>query len=88
LFKYLQFQLLVVDADGQERWKPHLNDGQPELLNPREVPDFMRQIGRNTSYIIHPDEILADNFVHMVMQTPNRPDPQLIEKIRAEFEPK
>ena len=28
----------------------------------REEADFQRQIKDNTSYIIHPDEVLADNF--------------------------
>ncbi|MBK8557502.1 MAG: hypothetical protein IPL65_17900 [Lewinellaceae bacterium] len=28
----------------------------------RNVPDFYRQIKDNTGYIIHPDEIIADNF--------------------------
>ena len=35
---------------------------QPVLLDPEDLPDYHRRIGRNTNYIIHPDEILADNF--------------------------
>ena len=28
---------------------------------------FYEQIGKNTQYIIHPDEVLADNFIIMCM---------------------
>ena len=31
------------------------------------VPDFFRQITDNTGYIIHPDEIIADNFVFVML---------------------
>lgn len=32
-----------------------------------EQPDFFRQIGDNTFYVIHPDEIMADNFKWLVL---------------------
>ncbi len=31
----------------------------------KNITGFYEQIGTNTQYIIHPDEVLADNFVLM-----------------------
>ena len=41
-------------------------DGSP-ALNMEEVENFFEQIGKNTNYIIHPDEVLADNFIFLSM---------------------
>jgi len=64
LFGYLSFKLMQVTAtpDG---WGPELGDQGPVYHSPQN-PDFARQIGRNTGYIIHPEEILADNFSLLV----------------------
>ncbi|MFM8372557.1 MAG: hypothetical protein ACKOCO_09230, partial [Bacteroidota bacterium] len=34
----------------------------------QEQPDFFRQIRENTGYIIHPDEVLADNFAFIMRE--------------------
>ena len=40
----------------------------PDYIGYREVSqDLFRQIGQNTRYIIHPDEILAENFALIAM---------------------
>jgi hypothetical protein len=82
LFQYLQFRLLVVEHDG-DVWRAREPDGQPQLLDPRGTPSFTEQIGRNTGYIIHPDEILADNFAHLMLGTRELPSPQIVEQMRA-----
>lgn len=80
-FGYLQFRLMVIDRQG-EAWAPRMAAGEPVMLAPGELPDFGRQIGANTGYIIHPDEILADNFVHLLMETPELKSPQVVAGIR------
>jgi hypothetical protein len=80
-FDYLTFRLMVVEPRGQQ-WQPVLQDGQPRLLNPRSTTSFHDQIGKNTSYIVHPDEILADNFVHLVNQTKELQSPEIITALR------
>lgn len=81
LFKYLAFRLMKIEqVDG--RWRPVISNGQPVMIDPAKSKSFNDQIGQNTKYIIHPDEILADNFVHLVMQTEKLPSPQLIEQLR------
>jgi hypothetical protein len=62
-FDYMGFNLY--EAIDEE---PHIDvmtksDGFTSSLSIKEQPDFMRQIGDNTGYIIHPDEVLADNFM-------------------------
>jgi hypothetical protein len=81
LFDYLDFKLMVVSEQAGQ-WRPALaENGQPRLIDPRAEPAYSRQIGQNTGYIIHPDEILADNFAHLVMQTERLPTPELVEQI-------
>ena len=38
---------------------------QPQLRETAELSGFVEQIGRNTGYIIHPEEILAENFAQL-----------------------
>ena len=42
----------------------------------------MEQVGNNTDYIIHPEEILADNFALLVLGEHNMPSPEIPQKMR------
>ena len=80
LFQYLTFRLMKLEEhDG--RWRPLLKVGEPILIDPAQSKSFADQIGQNTKYIIHPDEVLADNFVFLVMQTEKLPSPEIIERM-------
>ena len=82
-FASMDFRLLVLDeVDGRFR-SSALPGGRPHLLKPSEVPDYLEQIGRNTKYIIHPEEILADNFVLLVNGTSPVPSPGILEQMRS-----
>jgi hypothetical protein len=87
LFQSFLFRLLVVEQRG-DRWQPVLVKGEPVVINPRDEPEFLDKIGKNTNYIIHPDEILADNFVRLVMNDPNVPSPQIIDQIARVLTPR
>ncbi len=65
IFDYLEFQLLEVIMIVGKQWIPVTRNGEPVLHQPN-LPDFHRQIGGNTRYVIHPEEILADNFAALV----------------------
>ena len=72
-FNYLQMSFLPV---------PTTSAAQPNLATPDEVSGFFEQIGRNTNYVIHPEEILADNFALLILDEHNVPSPEIIEKMR------
>ena len=81
-FAYLVFKLMVItNANGN--WQPRLVQGQPQNLDPQEVQGFFEQVGRNTGYIIHPDEILAENFVLLLNGETNVPSPEILEGMRS-----
>lgn len=80
LFQVMEFKLLLVEKSG-EAWKPMRSEERPLLVDPRSVPTFGEKIGENTRYVIHPDEILAENFVHAIFDTPGLADPQIVEQL-------
>ena len=80
LFQSLVFRLLVVERRGG-RFEPVLAKGEPIVIDPHKEPAFLEKIGKNTNYIIHPDEILADNFVRLVMEDKDVPTPRIIEEL-------
>lgn len=86
LFQSLLFRLLVVEQRGG-RWEPVIVKGQPVVINPREEQAFLDKIGKNTNYIIHPDEIMADNFVRLVMADQGVQSPEIIEQVRTVLTP-
>jgi hypothetical protein len=85
LFKYLTFRLLVLKRDG-DRLSAVLQDGKPVVIDPRGLDDFTRQIGKNTNYIVHPDEIMADNFVLLLRGQKGVPTPAILEEMAKAME--
>jgi hypothetical protein len=84
MFAYLQFGLMQVENSGENQYQAVLRDGQP-VMHPTTLPDFRRQIGANTQYIIHPEEVLADNFSEWILGTKDLPDPWIPQQIEAVF---
>jgi hypothetical protein len=82
-FSYLQFQFLVVEKEGDsEKLKPAMDGSSPKLVGTDRVSGFMEQVGRNTDYIIHPEEILADNFALLVLNEGNIASPEILRKMK------
>ena len=81
-FRYLRFRLMVVH-ERKGVWQAVERDGRLLLLQDKDVPSYHDQIGRNTKYIIHPEEILADNFVALVHQTPDLPSPRIVAEMQS-----
>lgn len=53
------------------------------MLAVSQLEGFVEQVGRNTGYIIHPEEILADNFKLLATGAENVPSPQILENMRV-----
>jgi hypothetical protein len=81
-FGYLTFKLMLIEREG-DAWRAKLTDGKPVLLNPGQTPSYRAKVGRNTGYIIHPEEVLADNFVLLVQGKKDVPTPGIIEAMRT-----
>ena len=77
-FRYLEFRLMTIDINTSAAI---LKNGKPILLKPDAVEGFYEQIGRNTNYIIHPEETLANNFVHLMTAKQDLKNPEIPKKI-------
>jgi hypothetical protein len=80
----MQTGLMVVQpgANGGPS-RPVLHDGEPRIIPWPEVPDLSAKIGRNTGYLIHAEEMLADNFALLVTGAANVASPEVLERMRA-----
>ncbi len=85
-FRYLKLGLMVVTGDDDAR-TPALKDGKPWILDVNDVWNFYEQVGRNTNYIIHEEEICADQFVMLLNQNINIPNPELIKSMKKAMTP-
>lgn len=83
---HLGFSLMAVDLDGRHCDAALDGDGNPVLIDPGSLPQYLDVIGHNTGYIIHPEETLADNFVLWVDGDLDVPDPDVVERIGAWIE--
>ena len=83
-FRQMDFRFLVLEGGGDSLRPAVLPDGGPRLLVPSDVPDYEAHIGRNTDYVIHPEEILADNFVLLADPQPAKvASPEILDKLDA-----
>ena len=81
LFDYISFKLMAVNI-ANSICQPLFDAGLPILFDVSEVTNFYEQIGRNTEYIIHPEEIMAENFVFMVRQKLDVPNPEILDVMK------
>jgi hypothetical protein len=80
--------LLLVDRKGAGPAVPLQGADGPLVAGIDEVSGFFEQVGRNTRYIIHPEEIVADNFALLAMGAQKAPSPEIlkgVERVLAEY---
>ena len=79
---YWSLRLLVVEQTSPAgTLEPRMRNGAPVLLRLREAMGYFDQVGRNTPYVIHAEEVLAENFAFMgTGETVN--EPQRVEALR------
>lgn len=80
-FSVLDVRLLEVST-GDATLPVRGSNGEPVWHAPEAVPEYLRRLGGNTGYIIHPEETIADN---VAMLATNRlvPNPALLKRIEA-----
>lgn len=74
IFDYLRFALFPVEPiPGSDPVRYRVRDGAaPVPYPPLQTPGFLEQVGRNTEYVLHPDEIVADNLAQWLVAVPSQ----------------
>ncbi|MCK8046928.1 hypothetical protein MSG37_18730 [Shewanella sp. 1CM18E] len=83
-FDYLEFNFVIV-GDSEQASTNIYDANNPQIVKVSELKGFFKQIGRNTNYIIHPEEIIAENFSLLMTQETELKSPQLLQKIEQVF---
>ena len=81
------FYILVERDEDSLDVKPIYEGSSPKSLvwTQSNSADFWEQVGYNTIYTIHPEEILADNFALLVTGSGEIYSPEIISKMREVF---
>jgi hypothetical protein len=79
-FDYLNLYFIAVSNDDNET-KPVKANDKYILVTTDQVKNYFKLIGENTGYIIHPEEILADNFVLLVNNVKNVKTKKIIDEM-------
>ena len=66
-FKYMNFELFEIKPMPRG-YAVQINKDGSSTRSLSKSSDFNRQIRDNTRYIIHPDEIMADNFMFLMLR--------------------
>ena len=82
--KYINVSLMPVTGAGANK-KPVMKDGKPVLYDIQEQPELFEVIGTNTSYILHPEEVCAENFASLMTERKVR-QPEYLEKMKAHLQ--
>ncbi|ABZ74893.1 hypothetical protein Shal_0317 [Shewanella halifaxensis HAW-EB4] len=83
-FDYLEFKFVIVGHDEQANILSYDPDNA-QIVKVSEFKGFFKQIGRNTNYIIHPEEIIAENFSLLMTGETELKSPKLLHKIEKVF---
>jgi len=86
LLDALRFSLMELVWSGDKLVAKMIGD-KPVLHYYTEMPAFLEQVGQNTSYIIHPEEILAENFVLMMTDGTDIPNPEIPARMKKLLAP-
>lgn len=81
-FSVMELRLLEVSAVPGRPTVAVLRDGVPVWHAPDRLPAYAARLGGNTAYIIHPEEVIADNFAQLVTGR-TVPNPALLRQIEA-----
>ena len=78
LFQYIKVGLVPLN----EQFIPLQQNGVTTIYALEQASDFQARVGRNTGYVIDPEEVLADNFSFLMMGKAGLPDPQIVESLK------
>lgn len=76
-FDHFKANMFAIEKNESGQWLIKTDSTGESTLGNTWEKDFYTKIGTNTEYIIHPDEILADNFELILQQFDTIPLPEL-----------
>jgi hypothetical protein len=82
-FNYLNVGFLSLKGDSIK--SVEYKDNKPVVYSIEQVTDFFEQVGKNTQYLIHPEEILADNFAFAILNKSGLPNQDIVNKIKIKL---
>ncbi len=82
-FDYVTIGFLRVQ--GKDKKEIVYMDGKPVVYAFTDFTDFIDQVGKNTQYIIDPEEIMADNFAFAIDNKKGLPSQWLVDKIQEDL---
>ncbi len=80
-FDYITFGLIEVEFKRNSA-VPMRRNGKTNICDD-SLPGYLEKVGRNTDYVIHPEEALASNFVFMINNNDEHVrNPEILVKMR------
>jgi hypothetical protein len=77
-FHYLVFRMLGVEEREREWYPTQYKNHKPQLVKLNQLGGFYEQVGRNTNYVVQPEEILASNFTLLILGQKDVPSPKIL----------
>jgi len=79
---YFDLRFLAAARDANGACALTLENGEPVVVAQQEAVAAIRAAaGRNTDYVLHPEELLADNFSQAMMGRADAPDPEVQQRL-------
>jgi hypothetical protein len=82
MFDYMKVGFLKLKENDENRMELFIENGKEKILQVSEITGFFEQIGSNTQYIIHPEEIIASNFELLFDDNPIVRSKEILSKIK------
>ncbi|MFA7327597.1 MAG: hypothetical protein WC121_13085 [Candidatus Kapaibacterium sp.] len=83
MFDYMKVGFLKLSVNNDKNMEIFVENGKEQIFNAQEITGFFEQIGSNTHYIIHPEEIVASNFELLFDEYPIVNSAEILASIEA-----
>lgn len=84
-FEYIEVGLFLLDGTNETDYE--LFPEEKRIISFDECDEFFQNVGNNTSYLFHAEEILADNIADIYINRIDSPSPHVSRKILSILNP-
>ncbi|MEZ5017912.1 MAG: hypothetical protein R2800_12715 [Flavipsychrobacter sp.] len=78
--EYVAVSLLVIEGKGNNK-QPKISNGKPVIIEFQNAMEIFQQVGTNTDYLLHPEEISAEHFTFLITGRKVR-QPSYVEQLK------